>query len=176
MKQRHGDVLTKKFPFVTHGMKEGSETFKKSFPASFKRYIVRMIKTVNSKTSMKKARENQLENRDVMKHFKKLPTTFMVAGTSKRCTLHPVTCPTEFCQYATMNKKIIMTRDFTKIKEKMPAERRTRIFYRPDKAKTLANVFMTYDEMRNCKFEPNTGSLNPHFKAPPASQTNDSEP
>jgi hypothetical protein len=46
----------------------------------------------------------------------------------------------------------------------MCKERRSRVFYRPDYAKVREAIFMTYDEMINCRFEPNTGSLNPHYK------------
>lgn len=76
---------------------------KKAFPESFKRYFFRLIKTLNGK------RPGQMKNMEVYKGARRLPTTFMVAGTSKRCTIHEVSCPEDPCPYRTHNKKIVMT-------------------------------------------------------------------
>ena len=40
---------------------------------------------------------------------------------------------------------------------------RSRIFYRDDYKKQMPNIFMSNDDQINCRFEPMTGSLNPHF-------------
>jgi len=43
-----------------------------------------------------------------------------------------------------------------------PASFRSRVFRRPDMDKRLKNVFMQFDEIENCKFEPEAGALNRH--------------
>ena len=40
---------------------------------------------------------------------------------------------------------------------------RSRIFYREDFKKQMPKIFMSNDDQINCRFEPMTGSLNPHF-------------
>ena len=87
----------------------------------------------------------------------------MVAGTSKRCTIHQVSCPEEPCPYRTFNKKIIVTADLARKQAKRPTATRSRIFYRDDYKKQMPGIFMTNDDQINCKFEPKTGNLNPHF-------------
>ena len=96
-------VIEKSYKLSTYGMKEGSETMQKAYPESFKRYFFRLIKTLNGK------RPGKMTTREVYKGARRLPTTFMVAGTSKRCTIHEFSCPEEVCPYRTHNKKIVMT-------------------------------------------------------------------
>lgn len=107
-------------------MKEDSETMKKAYPDSFKRYFFRLIKTLNGK------RPGRMSNKDVYKGAKRLPTTFMVAGTSKRCTIHEFSCPTEPCPYRTHNKKIVMTANLARRQAENTMATRSRIFYRDD--------------------------------------------
>lgn len=138
-------------------MKEGSETMKKAYPESFKRYFFRLIKTLNGKPVGK------MTNKDVYKGAKRLPTTFMVAGTSKRCTIHEFSCPTNPCPYRTHNKKIVMTENLARKNAENTMATRSRIFYRDDFKKQMPNIFMSNDDQLNCRFEPMTGSLNPNF-------------
>ena len=56
-------------------MKEGSETYKKSYPPKFKTYFMRLIKTLSGKAP------GTMKNAKVYKNSRRLPTTFMVAGT-----------------------------------------------------------------------------------------------
>ena len=86
MRQEHNIIIEKQFKLETYGMKKNSETYKKAYPESFKRYFFRLIKTLSSK------RAGTMKNSDVYKNSRTLPTTFMVAGNGK-----------------TANKKIIMT-------------------------------------------------------------------
>lgn len=103
MAESHSMVVQEQFKLETYGMKEESETFKKAYPEKFKRYFFHLIKTLNGKAPGK------MSNRQVYKNSRRLPTTFMVAGTSKRCTIHEFGCPVEPCAYRTHNKKIVMT-------------------------------------------------------------------
>ena len=49
MKLAHPHVIQSQYKLQTYGMKEDSETMKKAFPESFKRYFFRLIKTLNGK-------------------------------------------------------------------------------------------------------------------------------
>ena len=70
-------------------MKEDSETYKKAYPESFKRYFFRLIKTLSSKKA------GAMKNAQVYKNSRVLPTTFMVGGAPD--------------PRRTFNKKIVMT-------------------------------------------------------------------
>ena len=126
MQTSHPIIIEQQYKLQTYGMKEGSETMKKAYPDSFKRYFFRLIKTLNGK------RPGRMSNKDVYKGAKRLPTTFMVAGTSKRCTIHEVSCPTEPCPYRTHNKKIVMTANLARRQAENTMATRSRIFYRDD--------------------------------------------
>ena len=45
-------------------------------------------------------------------------------------------------------------------KEKEPDAFRSRVFKRGDMEKRLENVFMKYEEVLNCTFEPDVGNMN----------------
>ena len=49
MRELHPLIIEKQFKLETYGMKEDSETYKKAYPESFKRYFFRLIKTISSK-------------------------------------------------------------------------------------------------------------------------------
>ena len=82
MREKHPDVVQDQYKLETYGMKVDSETYKKAYPDKFKRYFFHLIKSLNGKAPGK------MTNKQVYKQSKRLPTTFMVAGTSKRCTIH----------------------------------------------------------------------------------------
>jgi hypothetical protein len=42
----HGDTAKARFPHLAYGQDPNSETFKKSFPASFKRYFFKLVKSI----------------------------------------------------------------------------------------------------------------------------------
>jgi hypothetical protein len=95
----------------------------------------------------------------------------MVAGTSKRCTIHEFGCPEEPCSYRTHNKKIVMTANLASKNAKQTMAARSRVFYREDYKKEMNKIFMSNDDQINCRFEPIIGSLDPKFwtitKEPP---------
>lgn len=160
MKELHPRIIDQQYPIPTYKLEETDLTyksFKKDYPDNFKRYFFRLIKTLNSK------KPGKMKNIEVYKGARRLPTTFMVAGTSKRCTIHDVSCPTEDCQYRTNNKKILMTANLARRNAEKTMATRSRVFYRDDCKKQMANIFMSYDDQINCRFEPKTGSLNPDF-------------
>lgn len=47
----HGETAKHRFPHLAYGQDPNSETFKKSFPSSFKRYFFKLVKSIilNSK-------------------------------------------------------------------------------------------------------------------------------
>ena len=157
MSEKHPDVIAEHYKLETYGMKEGSETMKKAFPYSFKRYFFLLIRTLNGKAPGK------MTNKQVYTNSRRLPTTFMVAGTSKRCTIHPYTCPEDPCPYRTNNKKVVMSHNLSRKEKAKPETTRTRIFYRQDKKKDMPAIFMSRDDQINCRFEPVAGSMNPNF-------------
>jgi hypothetical protein len=55
MIQEHGEVAKKRFPHTSYGQDENSETFKKSYPLSFKRYFFKLVRNiiVDKKTGKK---------------------------------------------------------------------------------------------------------------------------
>ena len=161
MKEKHPLVVQelhgKQFSLQTYGVKDGSETMEKAYPHSFKRDFLRLVKTLNGK------RAGAMSTKEVYKGAKRLPTTFMVAGTSKRCTIHEVSCPTEPCPYRTHNKKIVLTHNLARKQAANTMATRSRVFYREDYRSQMKDIFMSNDDQLNCRFEPMAGSLNPHF-------------
>ena len=140
MKAAHAHVIESQYKLLTYGMKEDSETMKKAYPESFKRHFFRLIKTLNGK------KPGNMSNKEVYKGAKRLPTTFMVAGNAH-----------------THNKKIVMTANLARKQVNATMSTRSRIFYREDYKKQMPAIFMSNDDQINCRFEPMTGSLNPHF-------------
>lgn len=160
MKELHPRVIDQHYKIPTYKLEENDLTFKsfkKDYPDNFKRYFFRLIKTLNGR------KPGKMSNAQVYKGARRLPTTFMVAGTSKRCTIHEFGCPEEDCPYRTHNKKIVMTAGLAKKNAEKTISTRTRVFYRDDYKKEMKNIFMSQDDQINCRFEPQTGSLNPKF-------------
>ena len=104
-----------------------------------------------------------MKNLQVYKYSRRLPTSFIVAGISKRCTIHEFGCPTDPCPYRTNNKKIVETIEIALAskKEQKTLECRSRVFYRDDMKSHMKNIFMTNDDAINSRFEPFVGSLKP---------------
>ncbi len=157
MRQKHPIIIQEEFKLETYGMKAYSETYKKAYPDKFKRHFFHLIKTLNGKPAGK------MTAKQVNKNARRLPTTFMVAGTSKRCTIHEFSCPSEPCPYRTHNKKIVMTASLARKEVQATVETRSRVFYREDKKKDMPAIFMTNEDQLNCRFEPLAGRLNPQF-------------
>jgi hypothetical protein len=64
----------KRFPHLTYGTKVGSETHKKSFPSTFKRYFFKQVKCF-------------IKTPHGLKKLKNIPTMFILPG-GKKCTIH----------------------------------------------------------------------------------------
>jgi hypothetical protein len=43
---KHGKVAEQRFPHTSYGQDKNSETFKKSFPLSYKRYFFKLVKNI----------------------------------------------------------------------------------------------------------------------------------
>ena len=116
------------------------------FPDNFKRDFFRLIKTMSSK------KPGKMTVKEVKKGSRRLPTTFMVAG-----------------QPNSHNQKIVMTRTLADTRAKNTMATRTKAFYREDlldkrKRWWKRDVFMSFSDMDNCRFEPISGSLNPYHR------------
>jgi len=84
--------------------------------------------------------------------------------------MHEITCPTDDCPYITLNKKIIINRQFNQRSKPALLTHRQRVFFREDIKEKLRDVFMTQSEQDNCKFEPATASLKPQMLKNPEIQ------
>lgn len=58
----HGDVAKRRFPHIAYGQDPNSDTFKQSYPASFKRYFFQLVKAI---IMSRKTRGKQLQSRPV---------------------------------------------------------------------------------------------------------------
>jgi hypothetical protein len=63
-----------RFPHMTYGTKKDSETYKKSFPMTFKRYFFKLLKSF-------------VRTDKGLRRLKYAPPTFIIPG-GKRCTIH----------------------------------------------------------------------------------------
>lgn len=87
MLAEHADVMKKKFPFLTYGTKEDSETAKKAFPDKFKIYFFRVVKSIGT-SKRGKGGGKQVNAGRVRNKFKKMPPMFLIGGGVGRCTIH----------------------------------------------------------------------------------------
>lgn len=46
MLKKHGKVADKRFPHTAYGQDKNSDTFKKSYPASYKNYFFKLVKNI----------------------------------------------------------------------------------------------------------------------------------
>lgn len=59
MVEKHGDVAKNRFPHLSYGQDPNSESFKNSYPGSFKRYFYRIVnKIVRMKNGKKMMTKN----------------------------------------------------------------------------------------------------------------------
>lgn len=85
------------------------------------------------------------------------PTFILSAG--RRCIYHEqIACP-EGCPHATFNKKVTLKHTTARKVMKEPPTFRSRVWRRNDFKNALKNVLMTNNEMENCTFEPEAGSM-----------------
>ena len=74
-------LTQKRFPHTTYGTKVDSETYKKSFPVTLKRYFFQILKSfVKTDKGLKRIR-------------KIAPPTFICPGGKNYCKVHEFGCP-----------------------------------------------------------------------------------
>jgi len=161
MLDEHPDVTKKKFPFLTYGTNENSETAKKAFPDKFKIYFFRIVKSIGTIKRGKGAKTHVNAGR-VRNKCKKMPPMFLIGGGKGKCTIHEFGCPSEECPYITHNKKIVMCKTMGNPSIKNPESWNHRLWFREDKKSSISNVFMTQSDTINCTFEPKTSALKPY--------------
>ena len=145
LKEKFPKLTEEKYPHITYGTKKDSETFKKSYPNSFKKSFFQIVK------SFVRVRGKGL------KRLRNAPPTFILPG-GKRCHMHQYTCP-EDCQYTTLNQKVLLKKNVTRRHQKDPKSFRSRVWRRTDFKKALNSVFMLSSDMANCTYEPEANSL-----------------
>jgi len=141
-----GSIAKERFPHISYGQDPESETFKKSYPSSFKRYFFKLVKNIiiNKKTGQKKIPKNP-------------PTLKMTVGARHNTKMDPLvmtTMNTELKEF-----KVGMHIAKLKMKNKVPTTWRSRVFKKPEMKNNLKNIFMKQDEIENCTFEPNAYRL-----------------
>ena len=99
-------LVDKRFPFHAYGMKKDSETYKKSYPSSFKKYFFSIVK------QFVKTQRGQ------MKRVRHAPPTFILPG-GRKCHFHDFGCP-EDCKFVTLNKKVLLRSTVMKKKQRDP--------------------------------------------------------
>lgn len=142
-------MTKKRFPHLTYGMKEDSTSAKQSFPSTFKRYFFKLMRSF-------------VKTDRGLKRLKLAPPTFIIPG-GKRCTIHEFACP-EDCEYATLNKKVILRSTLARKKQREPATFRSKVWRRKDYREAMKDVLMTNSEIANCTFEPEAGSLSKNIE------------
>lgn len=197
-------LVNDRFPHISYGQDVNSETFKKSFPPSYKRYFFKLVKNIV------RTKNGKLEI------LRNPPSLTMTSGTRANTLADPII-------KKSMNSRLNHFKVAKEIKNKYKEELeeyRLRVFKRQDikdgierhqkkeiqvfekivevkpkkeeddytdedendqkdKTKTipkykvekefksykynpLKEVFMTFEEIENCTFEPNCGKQNPH--------------
>jgi hypothetical protein len=153
MIEKHGEVALKRFPHISYGQDVNSETFKKSFPLSYKRYFFKLVRNiiVDAKTGQKAV-------------IRKPPSLTITVGAIGSSKADPLVRPSMNTKMQSVRLGGIVRlfqnhRDGNRFKFHDPRSWRSRVFRRKDIKKKLRNLFMTFDEQDNCKFEPEVGTL-----------------
>lgn len=132
MAEKFPDITKERFPHITYGTKKESETYKKSYPLSFKIYFFRLVKS-------------HFKQQKGVKRMRNPAPTFLLAG-GKRCILHvQYECPDD-CKYATFNQKVILRTKAFKKMLKEPSTFRSRVWRRRDFKNALDKVLMLNSE------------------------------
>jgi hypothetical protein len=77
--------------------------------------------------------------------------------------MHPYDCP-EDCQYATLNKRILLKTTTIRRRERDPHTFRSRVWRRRDFKNKLKDVLMCRSDIENCTFEPAAGSMSKNIE------------
>lgn len=132
MVNSYPDITKERFPHITYGTNKESETYKKSYPQSFKIYFFRLVK-------------GYFMHQRGLKRIKNPAPTFILSG-GKRCLIHiQISCP-EDCKYATFNQKVSLRTQAVKRFMKDPISYRSRVWRRKDFQKQLDQVLMLTSE------------------------------
>jgi len=126
------NLANERFPHTSYGTKKGSETWKKSYPQSFKNYFFHLVKSY-------------FKQKKGLKRMNNPAPTFLLSG-GKRWD-------------ATFNKRVVLKTAMVKLIMKEPASYRSRVWRRKDFRSALNKVFMLRSENENCTFEPEAGAL-----------------
>lgn len=145
MVEKFPDLAKTRFPHITYGTNVKSETYKKSYPLTFKNYFFKIVK-------------GYFKQKKGLKRMKNPAPTFIISA-GKRCILHTdYTCP-EDCRYASFNSKVTLRTHVLKESMKEPTTFRSRVWRRRDFKNALNKVLMLNSEQENCTFEPEAGSM-----------------
>lgn len=149
LKERFKELVDERFPHISYGQDKESKTFKKSFPPSYKRYFFKLVKNIIIK------KKNGKKVGQLLKHP---PSLTMTVGTRANTLADQI--PT-MSKNTRLNHFKVSKEIKTKF-QKEPDSFRPRVFKRREfKEKYMKNVFMTFEEIENCTFEPNCGTQNP---------------
>ena len=143
MIKAHGKVAEERFPHTAYGQDKNSETFKKSYPASYKNYFFKLVKNI---IKFKKG------GRAIRTKPVSLIQTVGAHESTTKDALVTKTKNTRLQRY-TLGK---LAHKF----KMEPQAFRSRVFQRADMQHRLKNVFAQFSEIENCKFEPETGTMN----------------
>jgi hypothetical protein len=143
----HPDLAKARFPHTAYGQDRESETFKKSYPISYKNYFFKLVKNIIRAKTGKTIRRN--------------PVSLLSTAGARESTKHE---PLVAASKNTRLRQFALGKRAAKFKLQ-PDAARSRAFRRPDMQKRLQSVFMQFSEIENCTFEPKAGNLNPHSLA-----------
>ena len=117
MIKEHGEVAKQRFPHISYGQDVNSETFKQSYPSSFKRYFFQLVKAIiiSKKTRGKK-----------MQQF---PVTLTMLAPSREPTLQDsIAIPSQNARLQPFRVGAAAA----KLRQRDPRAWRTRVFRRQD--------------------------------------------
>ena len=130
----HPSEMNRRFPLKAFGVKIGSAQHKKMYPMDFKKYFFELVHNAYKDEDTKKLKRPQSVR----------PCFFLPSGISSNVK----------------NAKVMDNKGFVEKGEKKSI--RERAFKREDQKSTLKNILMLQDEIDNCTFEPNVGTMDPH--------------
>jgi len=142
----HKDVAKARFPHVAYGQDPKSETYKKSFPQSFKMYFFKLVKSIIVTVKNKKA---------VVSYCKKPGSMIMAVGARESKIEDPVGTKT----FNTRLQPFSIKMGARAHKKFEPKTWRSRAWRRGDKKEAMKAIFMQQSEIENCTFEPSVQTM-----------------
>ena len=113
----YGDVAKQRFPHISYGQDVNSETFKQSYPASFKRYFFQLVKCI---IVSRKGRGKKFQHKPV--------TLTMLAPSREPGPRDAIAAPS----YNTKLQEFTVGQAAKELRTRDPAAWRTRVFRRRD--------------------------------------------